>query len=171
VFLNSFKGSESTAAPAGKDGKLRFEPMQIQPICGYNMADYFAHWLELGRRDGAQLPKVFMVNWFRKNDHGRFLWPGFGENSRVLAWVFERCDEQGGAQATPIGLVPAEGALDTDGLEITPEDMAKLLDVDPEEWRAQLARIGDQYAIFGDALPNELARQLEALDQRLNGSG
>ena len=145
--------------------------MAMLPFCGYNMADYFAHWLELGRRDGARLPKVFMVNWFRKDESGRFLWPGFGENSRVLAWVFERCDEQGGAQETPIGLVPAEGALDTHGLEITPEAMAKLLDVDPEEWRAQLPRIGDHYAIFGDALPDELARQLEALEQRLNASG
>ena len=171
VFMGSIMGSEKTAAAAGTVGELRFDPMAMLPFCGYNMADYFAHWLELGRRDGARLPKIFMVNWFRKDESGRFLWPGFGENSRVLAWVFERCDEQGGAQETPIGLVPAAGALDTHGLEITPEAMAKLLDVDPEEWRAQLPRIGDHYAIFGDALPDELARQLEALEQRLNASG
>ena len=171
VFMGSIMGSEKTAAAAGVVGELRFDPMAMLPFCGYNMADYFGHWLELGRREGAELPKVFMVNWFRKDEGGRFLWPGFGENSRVLAWVFERCDGQGGAQDTPIGRVPAEGALDTEGLEIPPEDMAKLLDVDPEEWRAQLPRIGEHYAIFGDDLPDELARQLEVLEQRLNASG
>jgi phosphoenolpyruvate carboxykinase (GTP) len=171
VFMGSIMGSEKTAAAAGVVGELRFDPMAMLPFCGYNMADYFAHWLELGRREGAQLPKVFMVNWFRKDESGRFLWPGFGENSRVLAWVFERCDGQGGAQDTPIGLVPAEGALDTEGLELPPEDMAKLLDVDPEEWKAQLPRIGEHYAIFGDDLPDELARQLEVLEQRLTASG
>ena len=170
VFMGSIMGSEKTAAAAGVVGELRFDPMAMLPFCGYNMADYFAHWLELGRREGAQLPKVFMVNWFRKDESGRFLWPGFGENSRVLAWVFERCDGRGGAQDTPIGLVPAEGALDTEGLEIPQEDMAKLLDVDPEEWKAQLPRIGEHYAIFGDDLPDELARQLEVLEQRLNAS-
>ena len=171
VFMGSIMGSEKTAAAAGVVGELRFDPMAMLPFCGYNMADYFAHWLELGRREGAQLPKVFMVNWFRKDESGRFLWPGFGENSRVLAWVFERCDGQGGTQDTPIGRVPAEGALDTEGLEIAPEDMAKLLDVDPEEWKAQLPRISEHYAIFGDDLPDELARQLEVLEQRLNPSG
>ena len=171
VFMGSIMGSEKTAAAAGVVGELRFDPMAMLPFCGYNMADYFGHWLELGRREGAELPKVFMVNWFRKDESGRFLWPGFGENSRVLAWVFERCDGQGGARDTPIGRVPAEGALDIDGLEISPEDMAKLLDVDPEEWRAQLPRIGEHYAIFGDDLPDELARQLEVLEERLNASG
>jgi phosphoenolpyruvate carboxykinase (GTP) len=171
VFMGSIMGSEKTAAAAGAVGELRFDPMAMLPFCGYNMAQYFAHWLEIGCRDGAQLPKVFMVNWFRKDENGRFLWPGFGENSRVLAWVFERCDERGGAQETPIGLVPAQGALDTEGLEISPEAMAKLLDVDPEEWREQLPQIREHYAIFGDRLPGELARQLEVLEQRLNTSG
>jgi phosphoenolpyruvate carboxykinase (GTP) len=171
VFMGSIMGSEKTAAAAGAVGELRFDPMAMLPFCGYNMADYFGHWLELGRREGAQLPRVFMVNWFRKDEGGRFLWPGFGENSRVLAWVFERCDGEGGAQDTPIGRVPAEGALDTRGLEIPPEDMAKLLDVDPEEWKAQLPRIREHYAIFGDDLPDELTRQLEVLEQRLSGSG
>ncbi len=113
VFMGAIMGSEKTAAASGTVGELRFDPMAMLPFCGYNMADYFAHWLALGRRDGARLPKVFMVNWFRKDDGGRYLWPGFGENSRVLAWVFERCDEQGGAEETPIGLVPSEGALET----------------------------------------------------------
>ena len=170
VFMGSIMGSEKTAAAAGVVGELRFDPMAMLPFCGYNMADYFAHWLELGRREGAELPKVFMVNWFRKDESGRFLWPGFGENSRVLAWVFERCDGQAAAQDTPIGRVPAEGALNTEGLDIAPEDMAKVLDVDPEEWKAQLPRIREHYAIFGDDLPDELARQLEVLEQRLNAS-
>ena len=170
VFMGSIMGSEKTAAAAGVVGELRFDPMAMLPFCGYNMADYFAHWLELGRHEGAQLPKVFMVNWFRKDESGRFLWPGFGENSRVLAWVFERCDGQAAAQDTPIGRVPAEGALHTEGLDIAPEDMAKVLDVDPEEWKAQLPRIREHYATFGDDLPDELARQLEVLEQRLNAS-
>jgi phosphoenolpyruvate carboxykinase (GTP) len=170
VFMGSIMGSEKTAAAAGVVGELRFDPMAMLPFCGYNMADYFAHWLKLGRHEGAQLPKVFMVNWFRKNESGRFLWPGFGENSRVLAWVFERCDGQAAAQDTPIGRVPAEGALNTEGLDIAPEDMAKVLDVDPEEWKAQLPRIREHYAIFGDDLPDELGRQLEVLEQRLNAS-
>ena len=170
VFMGSIMGSEKTAAAAGVVGELRFDPMAMLPFCGYNMADYFAHWLKLGRHEGAELPKVFMVNWFRKDESGRFLWPGFGENSRVLAWVFERCDGQAAAQDTPIGRVPAEGALHTEGLDIAPEDMAKVLDVDPEEWKAQLPRIREHYAIFGDDLPDELARQLDVLEQRLNAS-
>jgi phosphoenolpyruvate carboxykinase (GTP) len=131
------------------------------------MADYFAHWLASGRREGARLPRVFMVNWFRKDGDGNFLWPGFGENSRVLAWVFERCDGQGGAVETPIGLVPAEGAIDTAGLDLAPERMAKLLEVDPEEWRGQLPQIHEHYATFGDSLPEELRNQLRALEDRL----
>jgi phosphoenolpyruvate carboxykinase (GTP) len=167
VFMGSIMGSEKTAAAAGKVGELRFDPMAMLPFCGYNMADYFAHWLELGRREGAQLPKVFMVNWFRKDEGGRFLWPGFGENSRVLAWVFERCDGEGGAEETPIGLVPAADALDTGGLDVSPEDMRKLLAVDVDEWTAQLAQLKEHYAIFGERLPSELREQLLALERRL----
>jgi len=137
------------------------------PFCGYNMADYFAHWLELGRREGVHLPKVFMVNWFRKDDSGRFLWPGFGENSRVLAWVFERCDDEGGAEQTPIGLVPAEGALETAGLGLSAEDMEKLLSADTDEWIAQLPQLKEHYAMFGERLPPELREQLHALETRL----
>jgi phosphoenolpyruvate carboxykinase (GTP) len=167
VFMGSIMGSEKTAAAAGKVGELRFDPMAMLPFCGYNMADYFAHWLELGRRDGAQLPKVFMVNWFRKDEGGRFLWPGFGENSRVLAWVFERCDDQGGTEETPIGLVPSADALDTGGLDVSPEDMAKLLAVDADEWTAQLPQLKEHYAMFGERLPSELREQLLALERRL----
>jgi phosphoenolpyruvate carboxykinase (GTP) len=167
VFMGSIMGSEKTAAAAGKVGELRFDPMAMLPFCGYNMADYFAHWLELGRREGVHLPKVFMVNWFRKDDSGRFLWPGFGENSRVLAWVFERCDDEGGAEQTPIGLVPAEGALETAGLGLSAEDMEKLLSADTDEWIAQLPQLKEHYAMFGERLPPELREQLHALETRL----
>jgi phosphoenolpyruvate carboxykinase (GTP) len=171
VFMGSIMASEKTAAAAGGLGELRFDPMAMLPFCGYNMGDYFGHWLEIGRREGAKLPKVFMVNWFRKDDDGSYLWPGFGENSRVLAWVAERCDGGGGAEETPIGLVPSEGAIDTSGLDVRPEAMAKLLSVDADQWRAQLPQLHEHFAKFGDDLPEELVRQLEALEQRLEGAG
>ena len=171
VFMGAIMASEKTAAAAGTVGELRFDPMAMLPFCGYNMGDYFAHWLESGRRKGAKLPKVFMVNWFRKDDQGRFLWPGFGENSRVLAWVAERCDDRGGTQQTPIGLVPAEGALDISGLDVSPEAMAKLLEVDADDWREQLPQLREHFATFGDGLPDELARQLDALEARLKPAG
>jgi phosphoenolpyruvate carboxykinase (GTP) len=169
VFMGSIMGSEKTAAATGKVGQLRFDPMAMLPFCGYHMADYFGHWLASGRREGAQLPKIFMVNWFRKDEDGNFLWPGFGENSRVLAWVFERCDGEGGARETPIGLVPAEGAIDTSGLDLPDGAMAQLLEVDAEEWRDQLPRLHEHFATFGDRLPDELSAQLEALERRLVG--
>jgi phosphoenolpyruvate carboxykinase (GTP) len=167
VFMGAIMGSEKTAAAAGAVGELRFDPMAMLPFCGYHMADYFGHWLQIGRREGAVLPKIFMVNWFRKNGDGEFLWPGFGENSRVLAWVFERCDDQAGAEETPIGLVPASDALDTSGLDLPDEAVAKLLRVDAEEWRGQLPRLHEHFAQFGDKLPEELERQLTALEERL----
>jgi phosphoenolpyruvate carboxykinase (GTP) len=135
------------------------------------MGDYFGHWLESGRRAGAKLPKVFMVNWFRKDGDGRFLWPGFGENSRVLAWVAERCDGRGGARETPIGLVPTDDAIDLSGLDVSPAAIAKLLEVDPDEWRAQLPQLREHLAKFGDDLPEEISRQLDALEERLEASG
>jgi phosphoenolpyruvate carboxykinase (GTP) len=167
VFMGAIMGSEKTAAATGAVGELRFDPMAMLPFCGYHMADYFGHWLACGRRDGANLPKIFMVNWFRKDDAGSFLWPGFGENSRVLAWIFERCDGQGAAEETPIGLVPAEGAIDTSGLEIPAHAMAKLLAFDRDEWRGQLPRLHEHFATFGDKLPEALRAQLEALESRL----
>jgi phosphoenolpyruvate carboxykinase (GTP) len=167
VFLGSIMGSEKTAAAAGTVGELRFDPMAMLPFCGYHMADYFGHWLRSGRRDGARLPRIFMVNWFRKDDDGNFLWPGFGENSRVLAWVFRRCDEEADALDTPIGRVPAPGAIDTTGLDLSEADMAALLDVDPEQWRAQLPQVHQHFARFGEKLPAELRAQLEALEERL----
>jgi len=144
--------------------------MAMLPFCGYNMADYFAHWLEIGRREGAKLPKIFYVNWFRKDDDGKFLWPGFGENSRVLAWIFRRCEGKADADETPIGLVPAAGqaGIDTTGLELSDQAMAQLLEVDPEAWKQQLPQVHEHYARFGDRLPAEMREQLEQLEQRLD---
>ena len=167
VFLGSIMGSEKTAAAAGKVGELRFDPMAMLPFCGYDMARYFQHWLETGRREGAVLPKIFMVNWFRKDDDGNFLWPGFGENSRVLAWIFERCDGESAAVETPIGLVPATDALDVSGLDLSEDALEQLLEVDPQEWKVQLPQIHQHYAQFGDTLPDELRAQLDALERRL----
>jgi phosphoenolpyruvate carboxykinase (GTP) len=168
VFLGSIMGSETTAAAAGAVGKLRRDPFAMLPFCGYHMADYFAHWLRIGRREGAVLPKVFYVNWFRKDPRdGRWLWPGFGENARVLEWVFRRCDDAVEAENTPIGRVPTAGSLDTDGLSIGEADLAELLKVDPAEWLAEIDPIREFYAQFGDKLPAELAAQLDALESRL----
>jgi phosphoenolpyruvate carboxykinase (GTP) len=169
VFLGSVMSSEKTAAAAGTVGELRFDPFAMLPFCGYNMADYFAHWLDVGRHDDAKLPKIFYVNWFRKDDDGHFLWPGFGENSRILAWVFERCAGRGAAEKTPIGLIPPVGGegIDTDGLEVSDEDMTELLRVDVEEWQAQLPQFREHLERF-DRLPSELTAQLDALEQRLS---
>jgi phosphoenolpyruvate carboxykinase (GTP) len=159
--------SETTAAAAGEVGQLRFDPMAMLPFCGYNMADYFAHWLKMGAREGAQLPRIFYVNWFRKDADGKFLWPGFGENSRVLAWIFRRCEGTAEAVESPIGLLPAEGAIETEGLEISEEAMRELLSVDVELVRQQLPQVREHLAKFGDKLPAELNEQLEALEARL----
>jgi phosphoenolpyruvate carboxykinase (GTP) len=170
VFLGSTMASEKTAAAAGTVGELRFDPMAMLPFCGYNMADYFAHWLEIGRREGAKLPKVYYVNWFRKDDDGRFLWPGFGENSRVLAWIFRRSEGKADAVETAIGMVPpvGDGGIDTSGLDISEEAMEQLLDVDPDAWKAQLPQVHEHYAQFGDRLPAEMRAQLEQFEQRLD---
>ena len=141
--------------------------MAMLPFCGYHMADYFAHWLELGEREGATLPKVFLVNWFRKDADGKYIWPGFGENSRVLEWVFRRCDGEGETVETPIGLLPAPGELNTDGLDISEEEIADLLSVDPELFKQQLPQVKEHLARFGDRLPAGIARQIEALEDRL----
>jgi phosphoenolpyruvate carboxykinase (GTP) len=169
VFLGSIMSSETTAAQAGAIGQLRFDPMAMLPFCGYNMADYFAHWLEVGRREGAKLPQVFYVNWFRKDDDGKFLWPGFGENSRVLAWIFRRCEGKADAVETEIGLVPpqGEGGIDLTGLDIPEAAMAQLLEVDPDAWKQQLPQVHEHYARFGDQLPAEMRSKLDALEQRL----
>jgi phosphoenolpyruvate carboxykinase (GTP) len=169
VFMGSIMSSETTAAQAGAVGQLRFDPMAMLPFCGYNMADYFAHWLEIGRRDGARLPRIFYVNWFRKDDDGKFLWPGFGQNSRVLAWIFRRCEGTAEAVETPIGLVPpvGDGGIELEGLQISEEAMSELLEVDPQAWHQQMPQVHEHYARFGDRLPSELRAELEALEDRL----
>jgi len=168
VFLGATMSVETTAAAAGAVGELRFDPFAMLPFCGYNMADYFKNWLRIGKRgDADKLPRIFYVNWFRKDEDGGFLWPGFGDNSRVLKWIFQRCDGEAEATETPIGLVPAADAIDTAGLEISTDAMDELLTVDPELVRAQLPQVEEHLARFGDSLPDELRSQFEALKQRL----
>ena len=168
VFLGSIMSSETTAAQAGAVGKLRFDPFAMLPFCGYNMGDYFGHWLEIGAAtEAAKLPKLFWVNWFRRGDDGSFLWPGFGENSRVLKWILERVAGEGEAVATPIGRVPAEGALDTAGLDLDPAILTQLTTVDKEKWRQELSQIEAHYETFGERLPGVLHDQLKDLEKRL----
>ncbi|MGH9171490.1 MAG: phosphoenolpyruvate carboxykinase (GTP) [Acidimicrobiales bacterium] len=168
VFLGSIMASETTAAAAGAVGNLRRDPFAMLPFCGYNMADHWNHWLSFGERmDAEKLPKIFYVNWFRKSADGRWLWPGFGENSRVLEWIFERCADRGAAVETAIGYLPAKGAIPTDGLGMPDGDMAELLSVDIDEWRAEVPDIEKHFERFGDRLPSELTKQLDALRARL----
>jgi phosphoenolpyruvate carboxykinase (GTP) len=172
VFLGSVMSSEKTAAATGNVGELRWDPMAMLPFCGYHMADYWAHWLRIGEREGAQLPKIFYVNWFRKGADGKFLWPGYGENSRVLAWVFRRCEGKAEAKETEIGLVPpvGEGGIETQGLDVSRAAMEELLAIDIEGWRDQLPQMREHYARFGDKLPGELRDELNALEQRLGAA-
>jgi phosphoenolpyruvate carboxykinase (GTP) len=171
VFLGSIMASETTAAAAGAVGNLRRDPFAMLPFCGYNMADYFTHWLRIGAgaSEPGKLPRIFYVNWFRKGADGRWLWPGYGENSRVLEWIFERVAGGGEAVDTPIGRVPAPGAIDTTGLDVSDEDMAELLRVDAEEWRRELPLISEHYDRFGERIPPELRDELDALAKRLDG--
>jgi len=168
TFFGSIISSEKTAAAAGKIGELRRDPMAMLPFCGYNMADYWAHWIRIGQRTGAQLPKIYYVNWFRKNDRGEFLWPGFGENSRVLEWIFRRCDGTAESIETPIGQLPSIDALTTDGLDLEPGALEQLLRVNVDGWKQELPLIREHFAQFGDRLPKELAEQLDNLEHRLS---
>jgi len=168
VFLGSIMASETTAAAAGEVGNLRRDPFAMLPFCGYNMADYFGHWLSFSERfDEAKLPKIFYVNWFRKGADGRFLWPGFGENSRVLEWVFERTAGRGDGVDTPIGLVPTPEAINVEGLDLSSDDLAELLRVDRHEWHAEVPRIREHYAQFNERLPFKLAEMVSDLEARL----
>jgi len=167
TFLGSVMASEKTAAAAGKVGELRRDPMAMLPFCGYHMGDYFAHWIKMGRQADAVMPNIYYVNWFRKNPDGKWLWPGFGENSRVLKWIFERCDGDGKVAETPIGNVPTADALDLSGLDIPAEDMRELLAVDKAEWQKEIPGIKEHLAQFGDKLPAELTEELQALENRL----
>jgi phosphoenolpyruvate carboxykinase (GTP) len=167
VFTGAVMASEMTAAAAGGVGQLRFDPMAMLPFCGYNMAEYLGHWVKVGERDGAKLPKIFHVNWFRKDDEGKFLWPGFGENSRVLEWVFRRCDDEGETVDSALGLLPAEGEINTDGLDISADAMRELLSVDEEDLKEQLPQVEEHLARFGDNLPDPVRAQFESLKERL----
>ncbi len=168
VFLGSIMASETTAAQAGAVGNLRRDPFAMLPFCGYHMGDYFAHWLKVGSAtDESQLPRIFYVNWFRKSVEGKFLWPGYGDNSRVLAWVFDRVNGSGGAIDTPIGRLPAPGAIDVSGLALREGAIDELLAVDVEAWRAELPLIAAHLESFGDRLPDELRLQLDSLTERL----
>jgi phosphoenolpyruvate carboxykinase (GTP) len=169
VFLGSIMASEKTAAAEGTRGELRFDPMAMLPFCGYHYGDYFAHWLSVGKAtDPNNLPKIFFVNWFRRDDDGRFLWPGFGENSRVLKWIFERVDGGSDVVDTPIGRLPAKGALDVDGLDVDDADLDTLLSVDQEGWRAAIPQIREHYAQFGDKLPAQLQMAVDTLEAKLS---
>jgi len=167
TFLGATMSSAKTAAAAGAVGEVRRDPMAMLPFCGYHMGDYFAHWLAIGNREGADLPRIFYVNWFRKDEDGRFLWPGFGENSRVLKWIFERCAGTAGADDTAIGRTPTAGSLDVEGLKLDGEQLADLLRVDEAGWRAELPLIEVHFAQFGDRLPAALRAQLDSLTERL----
>jgi len=167
VFLGSVMSSEKTAAAAGAIGQVRRDPFAMLPFCGYNFGDYFQHWLDIGKRRGAKLPRLFYVNWFRKDDQGRFIWPGFGENARVLKWVLDRVADTAEAVETPIGMVPKTEDLDVDGLDLTADALEALLAVDAGEWRSELALIEEHYASIGERLPNEMRLQLDRLADRL----
>ena len=169
VFLGSIMASETTAAAGGAVGKLRFDPMAMLPFCGYNMADYFKHWLQVGTKtEASKLPQIFFVNWFRRDEDGRFMWPGYGENSRVLKWVFERLNGTAEADKTAIGYLPNATSLDTSGMQINEADLQAITSVDVDGWREAVPQIRDHYAAFGDRLPSELATALDALECSLN---
>ncbi len=170
TFLGTIIASEMTAAAFGAIGQLRRDPMAMLPFCGYNMADYWAHWLNMGKKQGAKMPKIYYVNWFRKNEAGKFMWPGFGENSRILKWVFERCNGTADAVETAIGNMPTLDGIDFSGLDMSEEDIAALLRVDTDGWLSELAGIEEYYATFGDHLPEELTHQVNALRERLEAS-
>jgi phosphoenolpyruvate carboxykinase (GTP) len=168
TFIGAGVSSEMTAAAKGEIGKLRHDPFAMLPFCGYHMADYFAHWLKMGENaNGKKLPQIFHVNWFRKDETGKFLWPGFGENSRVLKWIFERTDNNAQAQMSPIGYLPTEDALDLSGLCISNQALKQLLFIDRNAWKQEVEELKSYFSIFGDKLPQKLSDELLALQERL----
>ena len=167
TFLAATMSSEMTAAAAGTIGQLRFDPFAQLPFAGYNMGDYIAHWLKVGKTEGAQLPKIFYVNWFRKDANGNFIWPGYGENSRVLEWVCRRLDGDVGAEETPLGLVPRAEDLNTDGLKLDTAALEDLLSVDAELVKAELPQVKEFLAKLGERLPDEMNQQIAALEEKL----
>ncbi len=168
VFVGSVMASETTAAATGAVGVVRRDPMAMLPFCGYHMGDYFQHWLDMGKKLGDKAPKIFNVNWFRVDDEGHFIWPGFGDNLRVLLWILDRCEGKAGAVETAIGYEPRPEDIDLEGLDLTQETLQGLLDVDRDLWKEDAANIRAFYEKFGDRLPKELAHQLDILDANLN---
>lgn len=167
VFAGSTISSETTAATTGKTGVLRHDPMAMIPFCGYNMGDYFAHWVKMGKLLGNKAPKIFNVNWFRTNKEGKFLWPGYGENLRVLEWIINRCEEKVDAKTTPIGYVPTEKDINLEGSGVSEDTLRDLLDIDKDLWEKEVENIKDFYKIFGKNLPEELENELKLLESRL----
>lgn len=170
VFIGSSMASETTAAAAGKVGVVRRDPMAMLPFCGYHMGDYWQHWLDMGRAVGEKAPGIFHVNWFRTDEDGNFLWPGFGDNLRVLEWIFARCEGKADGVETPIGILPRPEDLNIEGCDVTPETLASLLTVDPDLWKEEAANIREFYQKFGTKLPGQLEKELEGLEQRLENS-
>jgi phosphoenolpyruvate carboxykinase (GTP) len=168
VFIGATLGSEQTAAAEGTVGTIRRDPMAMLPFLGYNVGDYCQHWMDLGKNsDESKLPKIFFVNWFRRGGDGRFLWPGFGENSRVLKWIVERVEGKADGVSTPIGYVPAVDAMDLSGLEVDEADVTEALRVNADEWRAELPQIEEWFAFIGEKLPTGIRDEFESLKQRL----
>ncbi|CCB86009.1 phosphoenolpyruvate carboxykinase [GTP] [Parachlamydia acanthamoebae UV-7] len=171
TFLGASVSSQTTAAAAGEVGKLRHDPFAMLPFCGYHMGDYFGHWLNMGHSKKAKkLPKIYYVNWFRQNANGEWLWPGFGENSRVLKWIFERTSGKGKGVDTPIGVTPTPDGLDLTGLNISDETIKALLHVNKDEWKKEVTELADYFKLFGDRLPKGIHDELHALEQRLNSA-
>ena len=172
VFLGSIMGSEMTAAAAGTIGQLRRDPFAMLPFCGYHMGDYFAHWIRIARRTEAdKLPRIFYVNWFRRDAAGKWLWPGYGENSRVLKWIVERVNGTGKALRSPIGYVPTKDGIDFTGLTLAESQIDDVLRVDNGEWKAEISGIREHFSRFGSRLPFELNEELAALEKRLFEQG
>ena len=167
VFMGATMASERTAAQVGKQGEVRYDPMAMLPFCGYNMGDYFEHWLSMGKKMGKRAPKIFCVNWFRRDDQGKFLWPGYGENLRVIDWILSRCHGETKAEETAIGLIPQKSDINLEGLDLPKENLGKLLNVNTAEWQEELVRQGEFLKNFGDRLPNELRKEHENLKNRL----
>jgi phosphoenolpyruvate carboxykinase (GTP) len=167
VFLGATAASETTSANIGAVGNLRRDPFAMKPFCGYNMVDYFQHWLDMGDRLGNKAPKIFYVNWFRKSADGAFLWPGFSDNSRVLKWMCERVEGKVEAEKTPIGLLPKDGDLDLAGLDISSENMKELMKIDTKAWAAEAPDIEKHFSTFDDRMPERLFKQLKKLRERL----
>ncbi len=168
VFIGSIMASETTAASSGKVGVVRHDPMAMLPFCGYNMSDYFKHWIDIGKKLGEKAPKIFNVNWFRVDENGEFIWPGFGDNLRVLDWILKRCDEKIDASVTPIGYVPNPEDINIDNLSITKESLGKILKVDKDLWQDEIKKTKEFYEKFGESLPKELIQELNDLEDRLN---